>query len=145
MVSTLVQTLLPVLLTHLVAFLIFIWLLAKFALGPVLSLLDERLGGHPHVGDIRGRGLLLGLELVADRTSKRPFAADDRLHGRVKAEAHARGLLCYAMGGTIDGSRGDHILLAPPFIVTADEQEQIVDRLAEAIDAAVETVNRAAA
>jgi adenosylmethionine-8-amino-7-oxononanoate aminotransferase len=109
------------------------------------SLLDERFGDHSHVGDIRGRGLFLGLELVADRATKRPFAPEARLHARIKAEVQARGLLCYTMGGTIDGSRGDHLLLAPPFVVTRDVQEQIVARLAQAIDAAIESVGRAAA
>jgi adenosylmethionine-8-amino-7-oxononanoate aminotransferase len=109
------------------------------------GLLDERFGDHSHVGDIRGRGLFLGLELVADRATKRPFAPEARLHARIKAEAQARGLLCYTMGGTIDGSRGDHLLLAPPFVVTRDVQEQIVARLAQAIDAAIESVGRAAA
>jgi adenosylmethionine-8-amino-7-oxononanoate aminotransferase len=109
------------------------------------EMLVERLGAHPHVGDIRGRGLFLGLELVADRASKRPFAPERRLHARVKAEALARGLMCYPNGGTIDGTRGDHVLLAPPYVVTDSELELIVDRLAAAIDAAVARVAQAAA
>jgi adenosylmethionine-8-amino-7-oxononanoate aminotransferase len=109
------------------------------------ELLDDRLGRHPHVGDIRGRGLLQGLELVAERAAKRPFAAERRLHARIKSEAMARGLLCYPGGGTIDGTRGDHVLLAPPYIVTDTELELIVDRLAAAIDAALATADQAAA
>ena len=109
------------------------------------ALLVERFGGHAHVGDIRGRGLLQALELVADRASKRPFAPDLRLHARVRAEALARGLMIYAMGGTIDGQRGDHILLAPPFIVTDADLEMIVDRLAAALDAALARPDQAAA
>jgi adenosylmethionine-8-amino-7-oxononanoate aminotransferase len=109
------------------------------------ALLTERLGGHPNVGEIRGRGLFLGLELVADRASRRPFAAELKLHARIKAEAMARGLLCYPMGGTLDGRRGDHLLLAPPFIVTDDELEAIVARLEQAIAAAVAAATRAAA
>src|SRR5918995_5595494 len=109
------------------------------------EMLVERLGGHAHVGDIRGRGLLLGLELVADRASKRPFAPERRLHARVKSEALARGLMCYPNAGTIDGVRGDHVLLAPPYVVTDRELELIVDRLAAAIDAALATVDQAAA
>jgi hypothetical protein len=109
------------------------------------ELLTQRLGGHAHVGDIRGRGLFWGLELVADRASKRPFAPERRLHARVKSEALARGLMCYPGGGTIDGARGDHVLIAPPFIVTDAEVEAIVDRLAAALDAAVAAVDRAAA
>jgi adenosylmethionine-8-amino-7-oxononanoate aminotransferase len=109
------------------------------------ELLDDRLDGHPHVGDIRGRGLLQGLELVADRAAKRPFAPEGRLHARIKSEAMARGLLCYPGGGTIDGTRGDHVLLAPPYIVTDTELELIVDRLTAAIDAALATADQAAA
>lgn len=109
------------------------------------ELLDDRLDRHPHVGDIRGRGLLQGLELVADRAAKRPFAPERRLHARIKTEAMARGLLCYPGAGTIDGTRGDHVLLAPPYIVTDTELELIVDRLAAAIDAALATADQAAA
>jgi adenosylmethionine-8-amino-7-oxononanoate aminotransferase len=109
------------------------------------EMLVERLGAHPHVGDIRGRGLFIGLELVAERASKRPFAPERRLHAWVKSEALARGLMCYPGGGTIDGTRGDHVLLAPPYVVTDAELELIVDRLAAAIDAALATVAQAAA
>ncbi len=106
--------------------------------------LRERLatafGEHPHVGDIRGRGLFLACELVADRTSKEPFDPGLRLHARVKAEAMARGLMVYPMGGTIDGRRGDHVLLAPPFIVTDADLDEIVSRLAASVDAAIAAV-----
>jgi adenosylmethionine-8-amino-7-oxononanoate aminotransferase len=101
------------------------------------GLLGERFGGHPHVGDIRGRGLFLALELVRERASKEPFDPKRALHAAVKREAMARGLLVYPMGGTIDGERGDHVLLAPPFIVTEDELTAIVDRLGAAVDAAI--------
>jgi adenosylmethionine-8-amino-7-oxononanoate aminotransferase len=107
--------------------------------------LGERLGDHPHVGDIRGRGLLLGLELVAERATRQPFAPERRLHARIRAEAMARGLMCYPNAGTIDGIRGDHVLLAPPYIVTDAELELIVERLAAAIDAALATADQAAA
>ena len=103
--------------------------------------LDERLrqrfGNHHHVGDIRGRGLFRGVELVLDRASKEPFDPKLKLNARVKREAMARGLMVYPMGGTIDGERGDHVLIAPPFIVTNDDIDRIVDRLGEAIDAAL--------
>ena len=81
--------------------------------------LNERFGNHPFVGDVRGRGLFQGLELVADRGTKEPFDPERKLHARVKHEAMARGLMVYPMGGTADGARGDHVLLAPPFIVDA--------------------------
>jgi adenosylmethionine-8-amino-7-oxononanoate aminotransferase len=109
------------------------------------ALLDQRFGDHPHVGEVRGRGLLQGLEFVLDRATKQPFDPQHRLHARIKSAAMARGLLCYPMGGTIDGREGDHLLLAPPFIVTDDELGEIVARLGQAIDAALEQVNRAAA
>jgi adenosylmethionine-8-amino-7-oxononanoate aminotransferase len=98
--------------------------------------LKDRFGNHPFVGDVRGRGLLQGIELVADRGSKEPFDPSLQLHARVKREAMARGLMVYPTGGTVDGTRGDHVLLAPPFIVDATTIETIVERLGEAIDAA---------
>jgi adenosylmethionine-8-amino-7-oxononanoate aminotransferase len=96
-------------------------------------LLREAFGDHPHVGDIRGRGLLIGLELVRDRASKAPFDPALRLHARIKEEAMARGLMVYPMGGTIDGRLGDHILLAPPFITTEAELGEITSRLVETL------------
>ena len=105
--------------------------------------LAERLGAHPHVGDIRGRGLFVGVELVEDRATKRPFEPHHKLNARIKAQAMAAGLLVYPMGGTIDGQRGDHVLLAPPFIVGAAEIDQIVDLLGLAIDRAIASVRAA--
>lgn len=99
--------------------------------------LHQALGNHPHVGDIRGRGLFMGVELVQDRASKATFDPALSLHARIKREAMARGLMVYPMGGTIDGRQGDHVLLAPPFIITDDELDQLTDRLAGAIDAAI--------
>ena len=89
------------------------------------------------MGDIRGRGLFQAIELVADRDTKAPFAPARKLHARIKAEAMARGLMVYPMGGTIDGVQGDHVLLAPPFIVTPEDLDQIVGRLAKAVEAAL--------
>ncbi|SMH30554.1 aspartate aminotransferase family protein [Maritimibacter sp. HL-12] len=99
--------------------------------------LHERFGQHAHVGDIRGRGLFRGLELVADRSSKAPFDPARKLHAKVKAAAMEAGLICYPMGGTIDGQRGDHILLAPPFIISDDQIGELVDKLSTAIEAAL--------
>lgn len=99
--------------------------------------LDARLGQHPHVGDIRGRGLFRGIEIVADKETKAPFDPALKIHARIKKEAMARGLLCYPMGGTIDGRIGDHVLLAPPYIITPEEIDLIVERIGGAIDAAV--------
>jgi adenosylmethionine-8-amino-7-oxononanoate aminotransferase len=97
--------------------------------------LRARLGSHPNVGDIRGRGLFLGIELVADRTSKEALDPALRSHAKLKAEAMRRGLLTYPMGGTIDGAKGDHVLLAPPFTSSEDEIDMIIERLGESIDA----------
>jgi adenosylmethionine-8-amino-7-oxononanoate aminotransferase len=105
----------------------------------------ERLGDHPHVGDIRGRGLFCGIELVADRAGKTPFDPASRLYARIKSEAMQRGLLVYPMGGTIDGRSGDHVLIAPPFIIEERHVDEIVDTLGAAIDAAVSAVTRAPA
>jgi len=99
--------------------------------------LDARLGQSPHVGDIRGRGLFRGIEIVADKETKAPFDPALRVHARLKKEAMARGLMSYPMGGTIDGRLGDHVLLAPPYIVGPDEIDQIVERIGGAIDAAI--------
>ena len=99
--------------------------------------LGERFGNHPHVGDIRGRGLFQAVELVEDRSTKEPFDPSLKLHAKVKKAAMARGLMVYPMGGTIDGQRGDHVLLAPPFIVTEEQIGDIVDRLGSAIDDAL--------
>jgi adenosylmethionine-8-amino-7-oxononanoate aminotransferase len=103
----------------------------------LVDALHARFDDHPHVGDIRGRGLLLALELVADRSTKSPFEPARRAHAQVKAAAMREGLLCYPMGGTIDGARGDHVLLAPPYIVTEAQLDEIVARLARAIDAGI--------
>lgn len=94
-------------------------------------------GDHPHVGDIRGRGLFWGVELVQDRASKTPFDPARKLHARIKQEAMARGLMVYPMGGTVDGRYGDHVLLAPPFIASEAELMMMVERLGSAMDAAI--------
>ncbi|RWP18723.1 MAG: aspartate aminotransferase family protein [Mesorhizobium sp.] len=108
------------------------------AMGAHLSRrLDERFGNHAHIGDIRGRGLFMGVELVEDRSTKAPFEPKRKLNAKIKREAIARGLLVYPAGGTIDGVRGDHVLLAPPFIIDAAAVDAVVERLGDAIDAAV--------
>ena len=96
--------------------------------------LRERLGGHRNVGDLRGRGLFRGIELVADRATKAPLPPAQKTHARIKAAAMQRGLLCYPMGGTIDGEQGDHVLLAPPFTCTVSHLEELVDKLGAAIE-----------
>ncbi|EPC00549.1 hypothetical protein L861_06300 [Litchfieldella anticariensis FP35 = DSM 16096] len=99
--------------------------------------LHERFGEHPHVGDIRGRGLFQGLELVANRDGKTPFDPDLKLHARIKKAAMEEGLMCYPMGGTIDGKQGDHILLAPPFILDDNHLDELVQKLDDALRSAL--------
>jgi adenosylmethionine-8-amino-7-oxononanoate aminotransferase len=95
-------------------------------------------GAHPNVGDIRGRGLFLAIEMVQDRVSKQAFDPALALNARIRNEAMQRGLMVYAMGGTIDGVHGDHVLLAPPFNVQNHELDMIVERLSDAVAAALE-------
>jgi adenosylmethionine-8-amino-7-oxononanoate aminotransferase len=99
--------------------------------------LKERFGNHHYVGDIRGRGLFQAIELVKERAAKEPFDPAHKLHARIKQQAMARGLMVYPMGGTVDGSKGDHVLLAPPFICGEADIDTIVERLGEAMDAAI--------
>lgn len=96
--------------------------------------LENRFGQHAHVGDIRGRGLFRGIEFVDDRTTKTPFDPSLGLAGKLKKAAFAEGLICYPMPGTRDGKHGDHILLAPPFIASEGELDEMVDRLSRAVD-----------
>jgi adenosylmethionine-8-amino-7-oxononanoate aminotransferase len=99
--------------------------------------LREAFIANPYIGDIRGRGLFWGIELVHDRASKTPFDPAHKLHARIKKEAFARGLMVYPMGGTVDGRYGDHVLLAPPFVASDAELALIVERLQAAVDAAI--------
>ncbi|MGZ8288085.1 MAG: aspartate aminotransferase family protein [Telluria sp.] len=103
----------------------------------MMTMLQDAFGGHDHVGDIRGRGLLLALELVQDRGTRQPFAPERKLHAAIKSQAMAHGLMVYPMGGTIDGQYGDHVLLAPPFIATDKDLAEIVSRLVDSVDAAL--------
>jgi len=104
---------------------------------PLGNTLEKKLraafADHPHVGDIRGRGLFWGIELVEDRATKKPFDPKLRMHARIKRKAMEAGLMCYPMGGTIDGVHGDHVLLAPPFIVEEAQLDELVEKLSEAI------------
>ncbi|MCD8504278.1 MAG: aspartate aminotransferase family protein [Burkholderiaceae bacterium] len=100
--------------------------------------LENALGSHPHVGDIRGRGLFRGVELVQNRDTKATFDPAKKLHAKIKANAFERGLICYPMGGTIDGLNGDHVLLAPPFIIDDAQIDEVVSKLTQSIEAALQ-------
>ncbi|WP_374642818.1 aspartate aminotransferase family protein [Hydrogenophaga sp.] len=104
------------------------------------SRLRDELGDHPHVGDIRGRGLFWGLELVQDRATRQWFEPSLKLHARLKSAAMEEGLMIYPMGGTVDGRCGDHVLLAPPFISSEGEIDQIVARLRRSLDRVVSDI-----
>ena len=96
--------------------------------------LRARFGEHAHVGEIRGRGLFWALELVEDRASKRPFDPKRKINARLKLGALENGLMCYPMGGSLDGVAGDHVLLAPPYIITESQLDEAVEKLARSID-----------
>jgi len=106
------------------------------------EMLAEALGGLSHVGDVRGRGFFWGIELVADRASKAPFDPALKINAAIKKDAMARGLLCYPFGGTVDGRKGDHVLLAPPFIATRADLREIATRLAASVDAVTSAATR---
>src|SRR5471032_1720137 len=107
--------------------------------GPLGDLLERKLretfGRHPNVGDIRGRGLFRALELVEDRASKKPFDASRKVNMRLKKAALDSGLMCYPMGGTLDGVQGDHVLFAPPFIVEEAQLDEMVTKFSAALAA----------
>lgn len=104
----------------------------------LMAALQARFGQHPHVGDIRGRGLFQGIELVADRDSKTPFDPARKIAARIKTAAFEAGMICYPMSGTIDGQTGDHVLLAPPFIISDAQIDELVEKLAGAIETALD-------
>jgi adenosylmethionine-8-amino-7-oxononanoate aminotransferase len=105
--------------------------------------LRDALADHEHVGDIRGRGLFIGVEFVADRNSKKPFDAVKKIHKLVQKTAMQNGVLCYGMGGTIDGRRGDHILIAPPYNINDAEQAELIEKISTAVSATLASVDLA--
>jgi adenosylmethionine-8-amino-7-oxononanoate aminotransferase len=108
------------------------------ARGPVwMEELRQRFARFDEVGDVRGRGYFIGIELVADRATKAPFPGALRLNDRIRAEALARGLICYPVGGNVNGVDGDFVILAPPYTVTDAELEEIAEKLEGAMGAAL--------
>ncbi|MFK7836711.1 MAG: aspartate aminotransferase family protein [Sulfitobacter sp.] len=102
--------------------------------------LRARLGQHPHVGDIRGRGLFWTVEVVADRATKTPFDVTLNMAGRILNAAKEAGVICYPSQGCADGTSGDHVLLAPCFTSTDAEIELIVEAMAATIEGETERV-----
>lgn len=107
--------------------------------------LVERFGNHPNVGDIRGRGLFMALEFVADRRTKQPFDPALKINAKIKDYGMENGLICYPAGGIVDGKSGDHVMLAPPYIVNASHIAEIVDKLGRTVDAVLREVTAKAA
>ncbi len=109
--------------------------------GKLDNALRVHFADHPHVGDIRGRGLFRGVELVRDKLSREAFDPYLGVNKKLKKAAFEAGLICYPMGGTIDGQRGDHVLLAPPFIISDNQIDELVEKLSIAIDTATSGLN----
>ena len=103
------------------------------------SALKMKFAEHPHIGDIRGRGLFCGVELVKDRKTKVPFDPSNGLAGKIKKATFAAGLICYPMSGTRDGKLGDHVLLAPPFILCNEHIDEVVAKLSGAVESTLAT------
>lgn len=99
----------------------------------LMDMLKSAFGQHAHVGDIRGRGLFIGVEFVADRETREPFDPKANVAGKLKAAAFANGLICYPAGGTADGTKGDHALLAPPFIISEDQLDELVSKFSKSV------------
>lgn len=110
----------------------------------LMTSLCARLAAHPNVGDIRGRGLFIGIEFVADKITKQPLDPVFQFHSVLKRVSERNGLMCYTGGGTIDGIRGNHVLLAPAYIIDENIVDEIVDRLSQSIDESLTEVRRKA-
>ena len=109
--------------------------------GYLQTQLEQRFAEHPHVGDIRGRGLFRGIELVKDRADKSPLPLASNLHKKIKAQLMDNGLLCYPGAGSVDGKQGHHILIAPAFIIQSADLDFLVDTLATSIDQVLASIN----
>ena len=111
------------------------------AMGQLLmAALRKKFNAHPYVGDIRGRGLFIGIEIVANRVKKTPFKSQLKVHSLIKAKAMDNGLLCYPGGGTLNGLDGDHILIAPPYIIDESHVSEIITKLGKTIDEVFKTI-----
>ncbi len=100
----------------------------------LLTGLREALGTHQTVGDVRGRGLFIGIEFVADRATKAPLDPVSKYHNKIQKAAMQRGLMVYGMGGTVDGRKGDHVLLAPPYIIDENHEQELIEKLTDAVN-----------
>jgi adenosylmethionine-8-amino-7-oxononanoate aminotransferase len=98
------------------------------------QMLIDTFSDHPNIGDIRGRGLFWGLEIVKDKKTKEPFPAEFNLAGKIKQDILDNGMLSYPSQGCVDGLSGDHILLAPPYTVTDEELDIIIETTKKCLD-----------
>jgi len=106
--------------------------------------LNSAFGNHPYIGDIRGRGLFIGLEIVKDKATKSAFDPAEKINGKIKSKAQENGLCIYAMGGTIDGRNGDHLMFAPPFIITQAHVSEMVEILDKSVKQIFANISKAA-
>ena len=107
--------------------------------GELLSALKSEFSQHPNIGDIRGRGLFLAMEFVSDRETKEPFSTEFKLPAKLQSTAMKNGLMCYPGSGTIDGVLGDHVLLAPPFIIDRSHIDELIEKLSASINTVLAT------
>ncbi len=103
------------------------------------SALQDAFGNHPNIGDIRGRGLFIGIEFVKDKASKIPFPVSFPLHSLLKKAAMEAGLMIYPMSGTIDGQHGHHALIAPSFIINNQHIDEIIEKFQRALAQTIPT------
>ncbi len=111
----------------------------------LIAKLRSELGSHSNVGDIRGRGLFIGIEFVSDKTSKEPLDPNFLFHSVLKRKAERNGLMCYTGGGSIDGVRGNHVMLAPAFIINDAIVDEIVEKMSQSIDDSMAEITAVAA
>lgn len=104
----------------------------------LMAALHAQFSQHPNVGDMRGRGLFQGIEFVVNRETKTPFGPSRKIAPKIKKAAFEAGMICYPMSGTIDGQTGDHVLLAPPFIISDAQIDELVQKLSCAIEVALQ-------
>ena len=108
----------------------------------LMDLLRQTLGNRPYVGDIRGRGFFIGIELVEDRPAKEPYDPALQLYSRIRDRTFANGLICYPTGGNVDGIKGDQVILAPPYNASRAELDEIVDKLQKSLTEVIAALSK---
>ncbi len=108
-----------------------------------MQMMRDALQGIDAVGDIRGRGYFIGIEFVADRQTKEPFPAEQQLFARIRQTAFDDGLICYPVGGNVDGVSGDIVIIAPPYNASDDELAEIADKFGHAVRKTLKSIDLA--